>query len=116
MSPAPSLTALVERLESLWIDPETSDIVALSKLVEERQEVLTAIQNSDTGSLGPEARAALAARLMIVRDRNDELLTAVRRRCDKVLEALEAVVVARTAARGYRTGEETAPSQLDRIA
>lgn len=116
MTSSTRLVELVERLESLWSDPETSDIVALSALVEERQGLLDEIQNADALALDPNVRAALAVRLERVRDRDQLLLAAVRRRCDKILEALEAVVVARTAARGYRAADEGTPAQLDRIA
>lgn len=107
---------LVSQLESLWLDPETSDVAALSKLLEERQSILTLIQKADASGLDRGTREALAGRIKAVQDRDEELLAAVRKRCDKILEALEGVVHVRTAVRGYKPSEGEFPHHLERIA
>lgn len=111
-----ALFDLVSQLESLWLDPETSDIVALSKLLEQRQGILTLIQKADASSLDPRTREALGARIMAVRDRDELMLAAVGKRCDKILEALEGVVHVRTAVRGYKPADSEFPHHLERIA
>jgi hypothetical protein len=110
------LFEMVARLENLWLDPETSDIVHLSRLLEQRQGILTELQNADTTELDPGAREALSGRIRAVHERDERLLEVMRRRCDGILEALEAVVHVRTAVRGYRPGEGERTHVLERIA
>ncbi len=107
---------LVSELENLWMDPEVSDIVDLYRMLEQRQRILTRLQNADGGTLEPATREALIGRIRAVRDHDQALLESARRRSARILEALEDVVRQRTAARGYRPTEAETPHTLERLA
>jgi hypothetical protein len=110
------LIDLIAELESLWLDPEVSDIVDLYRMLEDRQRMLSQLQKADASGIDPSVREALLGRIRAVRERDEKLLDAARRRSHKILEALEELVQVRTAARGYKPAESEPPHTLERLA
>ena len=96
-----TLHDLVARLEDTWLDPSRAGVGEVAALLEERQRILTAIQNADTQALDPETRQALRERVRAVYERDQHLRVALENRREELEKELGGVVRARGAVRGY---------------
>ena len=113
---AETAAQLIGRLERLWLDPQSADVGQLTRLLEQRQEVIIQLQNTDTSDLDPESRRSLAERIQAVRVRDERLASALAERQQEALTRLDGVTNARTAVRGYRPGDGDRSRGPDRIA
>jgi Rad3-related DNA helicase len=110
------LERLVKRLEATWVEPGSTDLAGLAAVLDERQRILSAIQNADATELSPETRDELARRIETVRERDQKLVAVLQNRRAETLKELDSALQARTAARGYRSIEEPEKKGYHRIA
>ncbi|MDB4986035.1 MAG: hypothetical protein JWN04_1213 [Myxococcaceae bacterium] len=97
---------LVERLAEIDVESCLDDPERLTAAMQDRQAILTTLQNTDTRLLPDERRARLCERLVAVMTRNDELLVKARERLEEVRKSMQQLAPGRAAARGY--GEQSA--------
>ena len=96
-----TLEALLQALEDAWIDPASAESEALTKLLLERQEILSRVQDSDSSTLNEGQRRRLAERVQGIIDRDEVLLAELLERQKAVRIQMERARQGRAAVRGY---------------
>lgn len=108
--------ALRERLAEADPEAETSEqdrvserLRKLDAILDQRQKLLTQIQNADTSSLDPETRRELFDRVRAVQKADRRLTALLRERTEGMRNQLDRTLRARGAIRAYRPGEGERP-------
>ena len=95
------LEALVTRLEEIAPEEHLEEPELLTAALNERAEVLAAIQRENPASLPDELRAALKARLVAVLEHDQQLVARLEELRAEMRKAQERLVTGRAAVRGY---------------
>ena len=110
-----ALPALVEQLCAISLVDEAEDLDRLLLALEQRQRLLTAIQNADASDLAPELRDQLNGQLEELRARDDELLAYLCAEREITQKSLEKLSQGRAAVRGYGGARDSARPPPRRI-
>jgi hypothetical protein len=110
------LTNLVTMLEKESADLVQADPQQLIGIIDRRREILSRIWASLSEQGIPEQREELARRIQAIYDRDSRLIVALQKQYAAIEKQLESLVQARSAIRGYRSGESEHTAKLDRIA
>jgi hypothetical protein len=110
------LTNLVAMLEKESADLVQADPQQLIGIIERRREILSRIWASLSEKGLPEQREELAKRIQAIYDRDSRLIVALQNQYAAIEKQLESLVQARSAIRGYRSGDSERPTKLDRHA
>jgi len=105
------LEALVVRFAQIDLEACLEEPARLKAAMEERQAILTALQNHDTAQLSEERRAFMKERLRDLIAKNDQFLAKAAQRLEEVRKKMNCLAPGRAAARGYgefRTPEVSA--------
>jgi len=118
MSQAPAsdeLEVLVERFAQIDVVACLEDPEQLKAAMEERQAILTALQNHDAAQLTEERRTRLNERLRAVLAKNEETMTRAAQRLEELRKKLNSLAPGRAAARGYGEFRTPDASSLRRV-
>jgi hypothetical protein len=110
------LTNLVTMLEKESADLVQADPQQLIGIIDRRREILSRIWDSLSEQGLPEQREELARRIQAIYDQDSRLIVALQKQYAAIEKQLESLVQARSAIRGYRSGESERAAKLDRIA
>ena len=109
-STLPELVTMLEEVSTLG-EFELEDELHMERMLEERQEILDAIQKADAKQLCAEVRQNLATRLQAVLVKNAEHADYLSRIREQIREDLNGLVHSRAAVRGYRPAHAEVPTK-----
>lgn len=111
-----SVNELVDELDTLSnLDLNVSS-ESFENWLQERQQILSAIQNTDTKTLEPSVRQGIKARLREIQKRDEIRIETAHNEQRKIAEELEKIKTSRTAVKTYHTVEVPTGYVLDRKA